>query len=374
MERNDQIRVRDLAKRQQEVANSPEMQALKKAWTDLNDGVRVKPLVTVETATFVEEAVPQLMRCTTEEGRRWEYLLLCNLINHDYFGDDTVVRDFIPVTYNSFFKPFDIDVQIETTEGLGHHFVPVISDLETDFEKLKPSSMGVSPKEEAKKRVDEINEALDGILPGRIVGQANYAVLTQNIVHIMSMEDMYLSMYDQPERFHEMMKQLADDYCRYYDLLEEQGVLLPTVSSEPLGQGTYCFTNDLPNQDIKKTSQIWGFMDSQETAGISPEMFETFIFPLLSEGVQPVWPAFLRMLRSRRPHLGKLSEQGGESAQGFHLPLVQRRIHGRTVKKPKNRLPPQTQPQLFGRWGTAGRRSAARSHPQNAQSGKRLRS
>lgn len=314
MERNDQIRVRDLAKRQQEVANSPEMQALKKEWTDLNDGVRVKPLVTVETATFVEEAVPQLMRCTTEEGRRWEHLLLCNLINHDYFGDDTVVRDFIPVTYNSFFKPFDIDVQIETTEGLGHHFVPVISDLETDFEKLKPSSMGVSPKEEAKKRVDEINEALDGILPGRIVGQANYAVLTQNIVHIMSMEDMYLSMYDQPERFHEMMKQLADDYCRYYDLLEEQGVLLPTVSSEPLGQGTYCFTNDLPNQDIKKTSQIWGFMDSQETAGISPEMFETFIFPyyqkvfsrfgLLSygccEAVDPIWESCLSKVENLR--------------------------------------------------------------------------
>lgn len=314
MERNDQVRVRDFAKRQQEVVNSPEMQALKKEWTDLNDGVRVKPLVTVETATFVEEAVPQLMRCTTEEGRRWEYLLLCNLINHDYFGDDTVVRDFIPVTYNSFFKPFDIDVQIETTEGLGHHFVPVISNLETDFEKLKPSSMGVSPKEEAKKRVDEINEALDGILPGRIVGQANYAVLTQNIVHIMSMEDMYLSMYDQPERFHEMMKQLADDYCRYYDLLEEQGVLLPTVSSEPLGQGTYCFTNDLPKQDIKKTSQIWGFMDSQETAGISPEMFETFIFPyyqkvfsrfgLLSygccEAVDSIWESCLSKVENLR--------------------------------------------------------------------------
>ena len=100
----------------------------------------------------------------------------------------------------------------------------------------------------------------------------------------------------------------------YYDLLEEQGVLLPTVSSEPLGQGTYCFTNDLPKQDIKKTSQIWGFMDSQETAGISPEMFETFIFPyyqkvfsrfgLLSygccEAVDPIWESCLSKVENLR--------------------------------------------------------------------------
>ena len=147
MDSRDLNRIRELAKEQLEIAKSPEMEALGKAWTELNDCKRIKPLVTVETATFANEVIPPLMKCTTEEGRSWEYMLLGNIINHKYFGDDTFVRDFIPVGYGSYMKPFDIDVKTENTSGLGHHFVSVISDLGADFEKLKPSSIGICPRE-----------------------------------------------------------------------------------------------------------------------------------------------------------------------------------------------------------------------------------
>ena len=91
MDSRDLNRIRDLAKEQLEIAKSPEMESLGKAWTDLNDCKRIKPLVTVETATFANEVIPPLMKCTTEEGRSWEYMLLGNIINHKYFGDDTFV-------------------------------------------------------------------------------------------------------------------------------------------------------------------------------------------------------------------------------------------------------------------------------------------
>lgn len=314
MDRNDLNRIRDLAKEQLEIANSPAMQALKQAWTDLNDCKRTKPLITVETDTFASEVIPPLMECTSKEGRKWECLLLSNIINHKYFGDDTFVRDYIPVHYGTSLKPFDIDVQVQQSGGLGHHFVSLISDLEEDFEKLKPSSMVFPPKEDAQKKVDEIAEVLDGILPGRIDGQPNYVVPTQSIVHIMSMEDMYLAMYDTPDLFKAMMDNLTDDYCKYFDLLEQGGYLLPTTSSQRLGQGTYCFTNDLPQENICHTNQIWGFMDSQETAAISPEMYKEFIFPyyqkvfsrygLLSygccEAVDPIWENCLSHVENLR--------------------------------------------------------------------------
>lgn len=314
MDSRDLNRIRELAKEQLEIAKSPEMEALGKAWTELNDCKRIKPLVTVETATFANEVIPPLMKCTTEEGRSWEYMLLGNIINHKYFGDDTFVRDFIPVGYGSYMKPFDIDVKTENTSGLGHHFVSVISDLEADFEKLKPSSIGICPREDAEKRVEEINEVLNGILPGKIVGSCCYAVPTQNIVHIMSMEDMYVEMYDKPDLFKKMMDMLTDDYCRYFDELEKAGHIMSTVSSEQLSQWTYCFTNDLPKENVSKVNQIWGFMDSQETAGISPEMYEEFIFPyyknvfdrygLLSygccEAVDPIWENCLSKVENLR--------------------------------------------------------------------------
>ena len=90
------------------------------------------------------------------------------------------------------------------------------------------------------------------------------------------------SMSDHPELFKEMMGRIADDTLAYYRLLEEKGAILPTIGGGFLGQGSWCYNRTLP--DTKEpgtytTKDVWGFMDSQETVSISPEMFEEFIFP-----------------------------------------------------------------------------------------------
>ena len=62
------------------------------------------------------------------------------------------------------------------------------------------------------------------------------------------------------------------------------------------------------------TRDVWGFMDSQETVGLSPEMYEEFIFPcyqkissqygLLSYGccepVSPIWDNCISKLENLR--------------------------------------------------------------------------
>ncbi|MGN0493706.1 MAG: hypothetical protein ACI4F7_08675 [Acutalibacteraceae bacterium] len=314
MNGKDLNRIRELAKEQMEIAKSPEMQELAEDWRKLNDCESQKPLVTVELLSFEHEILPQFMKCDTEEGRELERIFLRNIINHKYFGDDTFVSDFIPVYYGAYFKPFDIDLNIENTDGVGRRFIPALFDLESDFNKLKPSLMGVIQKSETEKRTEYLNELFGDIIPAKIVGNALYTVPTQDIVHLMSMENMYLAMYDTPELFHEMMRLLTDDYLKYFDLLEHNGYLLPTVFCERVGQGTYCFTNDLPKENITKTNQIWGFMDSQETAGISPEMYNEFIFPyykkimdrygLLSygccEAVDPIWELCISKVKNLR--------------------------------------------------------------------------
>ena len=91
-------------------------------------------------------------------------------------------------------------------------------------------------------------------------------------------------------------------------MLEEKRLILPTTAFENVGQGTFAFTRELPGAETLKerpftTSDVWGFMDSQETVGISPDMYEEFIYPcykkissqygLLSYGccepVHPIW-------------------------------------------------------------------------------------
>lgn len=299
----DRIILRDLAKRQLELACSDTMKKLEKNWLANNMCRPNRPMVTIELGTFQNDVIPELLRCEGEQARKIETLLYSNMVNHTLFGDDTVVRDYIPVAWEKKFVPFGIEVTTEYAkeESLGYHFTEVIADLEKDFHKLGRSSYGVD-KETTQRRMEFLSDVIGDILPVRLSGECLWAVLTQNIIHIMGMENFFMSMYDAPEKFHEMMAIQTQDYLDYFDYLEKENLLLPTTGSVPVYQGSYAYTDELP-ENGSKCGQMWLFMDSQETVGMSPDMFEEFIFPyydrlakhagLVSYGccepVDPVW-------------------------------------------------------------------------------------
>ncbi len=317
MSEKDRERLRDLAKKQAEIANSPEMKQIETDWMASNSLQPNRPMVTIELGTFAGEVIPDMLQCEGEKAREIEALLCSNLANHILFGDDTVVRDFIPVTWNKYFVPFGIQVKQDHAKegGVGHHFVEVLKNLEEDFDKLGASEYGVD-KEATLQRVEELNSVIGDILPARLTGSCLYSVPTQNIIHIMSMENFFMSMYDAPEKFHEMMCRLTQDYLDFFDMLERENTILPTTKSEWVGQGTYAYTKELP-EETNQWRQTWLFMDSQETVGLSPAMFEEFIFPyydkiaskagLVSYGccepVDPIWDTCL----SRWKNLRKVS-------------------------------------------------------------------
>ncbi|NBJ88336.1 hypothetical protein [Acutalibacter sp. 1XD8-36] len=313
--------LRDLVKQQKELALSPEMDRLREDWRahgSFKNGSR--PMVTIELGTFAGDIIPDLMRCQGEEARKLEWELLGRMVNHKLFGDDSVIPAYMPVTIPTSFVPFGLPVTAEHAidtqgEDLGHHFNAQISDLEEDFHKLGPSVYSVYP-EEARKRQAELEELFGDILSARLVGHSLYFCPTQDIVHIMSMEDMFFAMYDYPELFHKMMEMLSTDYIAFMDLMERENILLPTTAEEHLAQGSYCFTDELPaSADGPLTTRdVWGYMDSQESAGISPEMYEEFVFPYYEkvserfglysygccEAVDPFWDRCLSKARNLR--------------------------------------------------------------------------
>jgi len=317
---NDRLILRDLARKQLELANTPQMEALREAWT-LHGcfSPASRPMILIETGSFAQDIVPPLMRCQGEEARNLEWQLHMNVVNHTLFGDDTIVKGYWPVTRHSFFNAFGIEVRREVPKsgGLGHQFIPAIRDLSQDFDKLQPSKFGLD-RESMRREMLYKRELLGDILPMREVGSFLYSGPTMDIVHIMAMEDMFVAMCDQGELFHRMMAKLTCDYLAYFDMLEAQRVLLPTHDESHLCQGSYCFNDELPRKtDGGSTRDVWGYMDSQESSGISPAMFAEFIAPyyrkisarygLLSygccEGVDPIWDCFLSGL----PNLRKLS-------------------------------------------------------------------
>ena len=67
-------------------------------------------------------------------------------------------------------------------------------------------------------------------------------------------------------------------YEDYYDFLEREKLLLPTVGLSPLPQESYSFTNELPTDSAVKTTDCWGFLESQETTAVAPEVYGEFVY------------------------------------------------------------------------------------------------
>ncbi len=314
--------LRELAKKQLFYANQECNLKRREEWYRHNELQGERPLIHLEMGTFEHEILPERMRCTGDFARQIERTLYCNFLNQELFDDDRVTPDYYGVGYDSYFTLFNLPVQVQGVKdaagntSVGHHFVSQIEDLEEDWEKLGETRFGVNPAASLERKA-AIEEVIGDILPVRMEGSCLYSVPTQMVVHLMSMETMMFSMYDYPELFQKMMGRIADDTLAYYRLLEKEGLILPTTGGGFLGQGSWCYNHTLPDEKAPgsyTTKDVWGFMDSQETVSISPEMFEEFIFPcykkisesfgLLSYGccepVDPIWENCISRLENLR--------------------------------------------------------------------------
>lgn len=305
--------LRDLAKNQLEYANSDRNKEVIRRWYKLNAGDSTTPLIHLEIGTFMSEVIPHRLCCEGDKARQIEYSFYRNFINHALFKDDHPVTDYYPLQKWLSLVPFNITVERQhANSSVGHMFTHHIHDLEDDFYKLGPGRIVNNMQATAEEKA-LLEDIFGDILPVKYVQNCLYSVPTQDLVHIMSMENMYFAIADYPELFHKMMENYTNDVLRFYRYLEDENLLETTNEAESLGQGSWCFNTELPTT-AKKTTDIWGFMDSQETVGISPAMFKEFIFPyykkisenygMLSYGccepVHAIWDECLSTLKNLR--------------------------------------------------------------------------
>jgi hypothetical protein len=243
------------------------------------------------------------------------------MVQREYVGDDTVMPKEYAVGIGAWLKPFDIDIKYEKSIGetLSYKIDYEIKDLEADFGKLKKSPIGCNFGD-AEKHKEFVEGIIGDLMPVRLTfGTPIY--LSYHINNIMGLETMMTSMYDYPELFHEMMNRLAEDYLALWDLAEKNNYIRPNNFNVGACQGSYGFTNQLPKN--KKTgarfelSDLWGYMNSQETSEISPDMYHEFFFPYYKkvsekfgrlgygccESVSAIWESSL----SKYENLTKLS-------------------------------------------------------------------
>jgi len=316
----DRTILRELASLQKEYAESERNQELIKLWLRHNTFQGERPTIHLELWTFENEVVEPRLRCEGKKARDIERRLYMNFSNFELFEDDKVVPGEYHVFHHTGFTPLGIEDKVTHAKdgGIGHHFDETIHDLERDFHLIKHTGYWYD-KEGTYAEIDLLNDIFGDILPVKLVMNSLGASPTQKIVHIMGMENMFTSMYDYPELFHKMMRALTDDTIGYFRFLEEQNLILPTVGCEGLTQGSFCFTDELPDASVARqrrltSHDVWGYLDSQETVGVSPDMFGEFCFPyyyeiskeyaLLSYGccepVDALWDRFISKFENLR--------------------------------------------------------------------------
>jgi hypothetical protein len=136
--------------------------------------------------------------------------------------------------------------------------------------------------------------------------------MTWTLVNLRGLDQLMYDMYDEPESVHQVMSILRDGTMARLDFLEKNGLLSSNTGNNYVGSGGFGFTDQLPGPSfpnksseqagnhssgladkavqLKGTSSLrvdkpvllkdmWGFAESQETIGVSPEMFAEFVFP-----------------------------------------------------------------------------------------------
>ena len=310
--------LRELAARKATFANSKRNEEILAMWDNQAKGVRNTPTVRLLFSNFTDEVVGNRLRCEGKDARKLEWQLLSSMVGRELFDDDTPVSDRFDVGIFATVNPFGTPPNIIRQKGtIGYHIEPLTDDIEEDFELFCNGGFSVDVKgtEEWCAYADEV---FGDILPSRIIQKSLPGFMTNPLVKMINMENYYMSMYDSPETLHKIMDMAATVYEKYFDYLEEKGLLLPTNGICSVAQESFAFTEELPSEGpITSTKQVWGFLESQETTAVSPQTYGEFVYPyqdrlvkrfgLLSYGccerVDAIWEDYL----SKWDNLRKLS-------------------------------------------------------------------
>ena len=279
----DRGTLRELAKRVAEIAAWPAQADKKNLWLKHNALGQTRPLLFADPENAWYELIPaDQLSCESNLARVWEFRLLKEIYWAEKIKDDRVVEPVFTVHYI-----FD-----DTARGLEEKKIGGENDgaynwdsplkSYADLDKLSFRKIEVN-FEKTRQLRDLATEVLGDILDVRLEGVWWWSHgMTSDLIFLRGFEQVLFDMYDNPAGLHRLMAFLRDENLARLDFLESQGLLSLNNGGDFIGTGGYGWSSELPAAgfDGKKvrTRDMWGFCESQETVGVSPKLFEEFVF------------------------------------------------------------------------------------------------
>jgi hypothetical protein len=281
--------LRDLAKKQVEYASLPIMAERRRCWYAHNALRGTRPMLVMEMGTFQDSVLPEL-QCTSRGARLIERQLVTWITNHELIDDDKVIPDVFIVPWQIQIKEFGLDIKRTTAQdaqgrALGYATDHPIQDLEADFAKLGPSEFAVD-RDQTLAQKAFVEDVIGDILPVQIENVSLRWFLTPSskVVHLMGMERMLYALMDTPDLMCKLYAFIRDQILRAVAWMEQENLLTLNNGNHYVGAGSYGFTDELPTAGHKANGKVtaadlWLNVNSQETVGLSPQMYREFIYP-----------------------------------------------------------------------------------------------
>ena len=271
--------VRDLARQVAQIAASPETEATRRRWRDVNALRKPDraPVWCRPAGVWAEMLPEDAVRCEDPSLRFLEKQFRRMLIKAD-IGDDDLLEERFPVAAVLDCDPantWGVDIKRESpgeTGGAWRYDPPL--KTEADFDKLKlPSyTYNAAKTQEHLSRADDL---LGDILPVKLTcGPPLHSILCNQAAYLRGLGPMMMDMATDPALMHRLMAHLRDGVLQATRQAEATGLLSPNntgpmTCSDPFGPE--------PVDGRLTCKNLWIMSNSQECEQVSPAMWEEFL-------------------------------------------------------------------------------------------------
>jgi len=286
--------LRNLAGKYAEYALGDTMAHRREKWR-IHNSMQEKtfPFHIEDNGTYFRDLTPPL-KCEDELCRQLEARLLHALMAYEKIDDDRIIPDRFVVDWAVGISSFCDELQFTHSEdgyggSFGYESNKPIGDIDGDFDKLKNRTLTLD-RELTERRVELARDIFDGLLPV-VVGRTSSLYsdgIANKAVHLMGMQELYLQMALNPEAVHRLLAFLAEDNLALGQWEEEQELLiLNNDGNQGYCSGSSQFSDEIPGREIEegdalRSADRYGYLEAQEAAGLSPDMFGEFLMPHFS--------------------------------------------------------------------------------------------
>ena len=275
--------LRRLAGRVAELASRPIESKKRQLWLEHNQLKPTRPLIFCDPENGWNEIItPADLECNSQLARQWEMRLRKEVFWGEQLCDDRVIEPIFEVAHVYTESDWGMhEIRIGGDQGGAYTWESPLKDY-ADFSSLHFPQISINDPA-TEQALSLANHVFSGLLRVRLKTDWWWTLgLTWTLINLRGLTQVMYDLHDHPNDLHRLMAFLRDGMMAKLDFLEQNGLLSLNNDGTYVGSGGFGWTDELPQPDFNghvRTCDLWGFAESQETTGISPNMFAEFIFP-----------------------------------------------------------------------------------------------